>query len=286
MIKRIRKNRLIVLTGTSLKEFNAENGTLLAASIAFSTLFSLCPMVFLLVYIAGRLPQWPNLQNQIARGIEYMLPMSKDLLESIVQNVGAAQDAIGALALIGLVWGSISVFNSVRVSLNAIYGNRKASSLIKEQLINMGMMLGVGILMLFSVLGSTLLGNISEADLDASVFGLLGHSLATRIITNLLITVIAFAIFLLLYKLILVPRPKWKEIWVSSLTAAILFEITKLVFVRYIRIFTPYNMVYGSIGTLIAFLMWIYLSALIFLFIAKINHVSLSRQTNSNDARG
>ncbi len=286
MIDRIRKNRIVVLTRGSLKEFNAENGTLLAASIAFSTLFSLCPMVFLLVYIAGRLDQWPHLQNQIALGIEYMLPMSQDLLESIVQNVGAAQDAIGALALVGLVWGSISVFNSVRVSLNAIYGNRNPSSVLRAQLINMGMMLGVGILILFSVLGSTFLGNISQADLDVSIFSLLGRSLATRIITNLLITVIAFAIFLLLYKLILVPRPKWRDIWVSSLAAAILFEITKLVFVWYIRIFTPYNLVYGSIGTLIAFLMWIYLSAIIFLFIAKINHVNLVRRTRSNDTRG
>ncbi len=70
------------------------------------------------------------------------------------------------------------------------------------------------------------------------------------------------------------------------IAAAILFEITKLVFVWYIRIFTPYNLVYGSIGTLIAFLMWIYLSAIIFLFIAKINHVNLVRRTRSNDTRG
>ncbi len=283
MINQIRNNRIIVLLKESLKEFNAENGTLFAASIAFNTLFSLCPMVFLVVYVAGRLPQWPNLQNQIARGIEYMLPLSRDLINSIVKNVGAAQDAIGALALVGLVWGSISVFNSVRISLNATYGIRNPSSVLKAQLINVGMMLGVGVLILFSVIGSTLLRNINQTELQLAGFGLLRRSLATRMITNILITIIAFAIFLLLYKLIQIPRPKWKDIWVAALAAAILFEITKLVFVWYIGIFSPYNLVYGSIGTLIAFLMWIYLSALIFLFMAKINHVNLKMRTRSND---
>jgi membrane protein len=283
MINIIRNNRIYLLLKESLKEFNAENGTLFAASIAFNTLFSLCPMLFLVVYIAGRLSQWPNLQNQIARGIEYILPLSRDLITSIVKNVGAAQDAIGALALIGLVWGSISVFNSVRVSLHATYGIRNPSSVLKAQLVNVGMMFGVGILILISVMGSTILGNLNQADLDLAGLGLLRRSLVTRIITNILVTLIAFVIFLLLYKLIKIPRPKWKDIWVTSLAAAILFEITKVVFVWYIRIFTPYNLVYGSIGTLIAFLMWIYLSALIFLFMAKINHVNFKMRTRSSD---
>jgi uncharacterized BrkB/YihY/UPF0761 family membrane protein len=53
------------------------------------------------------------------------------------------------------------------------------------------------------------------------------------------------------------------------------------VFLIYLRVFNPYNLVYGSIGALIAFLMWTYLSALIFLFIAKVTHVSVEMRSRA-----
>lgn len=67
----------------------------------------------------------------------------------------------------------------------------------------------------------------------------------------------------------------------TLLAAAISFEITKIIFIWYIRTFDPYNLVYGSIAALIAFVMWTYLSALVFLFIAKVSYVNLEMRTSS-----
>jgi membrane protein len=86
--------------------------------------------------------------------------------------------------------------------------------------------------------------------------------------------------FLLLYKYVPIIRPKWKDIWIGALVAAISFEITKFAFISYVRIFSPYNLAYGSIAAVVAFLMWAYLSALVFLFIAKVMYVNLKMRNN------
>ena len=275
------KGKIIALLKESIKEFSADNGTLLAASISFNLLFSLFPLAFAAVYIAGSVTGSPNMQEQIIRGIGYLLPVSRQLIQSIISNVAAAHSAIGAVALIGLVWGGISVFNSVRVSLNAAWGIRNPHPILKAQLINLIMMIGTAILLFLSVLLTVMFSTVYEPGMQVKGVEFLRRSLITRILSNILVTGLAFLVFLLLYKFIPNIRPKWKDIWIGALAAAISFEITKVIFIWYIKIFSPYNLVYGSIGTLIAFLMWTYLSALVFLFVAKITHVNLEMRARS-----
>jgi membrane protein len=245
-------------------------------------LLSLFPLALAVVYIAGSFAESPYTQEQIIRGIGYLLPVSRQLIASTVTGVAAARGAIGVLAFIGLIWGGISFFNSIRASLNTAWGIRKPQPLLKGQLINLIMMIGAAILLFLSVLITVFLSTVSEQGIQMAGAELVRSSLIERILANILATGLAFLVFLLLYKFIPSRRPKWKDIWLGALAAAISFEITKIIFLVYLRIFNPYNLVYGSIGALIAFLMWTYLSALVFLFIAKVTHVNLEMRSRSH----
>ena len=108
--------------------------------------------------------------------------------------------------------------------------------------------------------------------------------LALRILANILATGLTFVVFLLLYKFIPSIWPKWKDIWMGALAAAVSFEITKVLFILYVRIFSPYDLAYGSMGALIAFMTWTYFSTLVFLFIAKVINVNLEMRTKSSIA--
>jgi membrane protein len=275
------KGRVIELLKESIKEFGADNGTLLAAAISFNLLFSLFPLTLAAVYIAGSVTGLPNIQEQIIRGIGYLLPVSRQLIAGTVNGVAAARGTIGAVALVALVWGGISFFSSVRVSLNTIWGIRSPHPILKAQLINLIMMVGAAILLFLSVLVTAMFSTVYEPGMQVRGAEFLRSSLTTRILANILATGLAFLVFLLLYRFIPSIRPRWKDIWLGALAAAISFEITKVIFIWYIRTFDPYNLVYGSIGALIAFVMWTYLSALVFLFIAKITHVNLEMRTSS-----
>jgi len=280
MMERIaRKSKTIRLLRQSLTEFGSENGTLLAASVSYNLLLSLFPLALAVVYIVSSFPQSPYTQEQIIRGIGYLIPVSHELIAGTVTGVASARGAIGILALIGLIWGGTSFFTSIRASLNTAWGIRKPAPLLKGQLINLTMMIGAAILLFLSVLITVFLSTVSEQVVQVAGGQLVSRSAAERIMANVLATAIAFIVFLLLYRFVPSIRPKWKDIWIGALAAAVSFEIIKVIFLIYLRIFNPYNLVYGSIGALIAFLMWTYLSALIFLFIAKVMHVNLEMRS-------
>jgi len=275
------KGKIIPLLKESLKEFGADNGSLLAASVSFNLLLSLFPLTLAVVYIAGSFAASPYTQDEIIRGIGYLLPVSRQLIANTITSVAAARGAIGVLAFIGLIWGGIAFFNSIRASLNTAWGIRKSHPLLKGQLINLIMMIGAAILLFLSVLITVFLSTVSEQGIPVPGAEVVRSNVMERILANVLATCLAFLVFLLLYRFIPGKRPKWKDIWLGALVAAISFEITKIIFLVYLRVFNPYNLVYGSIGALIAFLMWTYLSALVFLFIAKVMHVNLEMRSRS-----
>jgi membrane protein len=275
------KGRVIPLLKESLNEFGTDNGTLLAASVSFNLLLSLFPLALAVVYIAGSFPQSPYTQEQIIRGIAYLLPVSRELIAGTVTGVAAARGAIGVLAIVGLVWGGFAFFSSIRKALNTVWGIRKPQPLLKGQLINLIMLIGAAILLFLSVLITAFLSTVAEQGIPVPGAELVRSDVMERILANVLATGLAFVVFLLLYRFIPGKRPKWKDIWLGALAAAISFEITKIIFLVYLRVFNPYNLVYGSIGALIAFLMWTYLSALVFLFIAKVMHVNLEMRSRS-----
>jgi membrane protein len=275
------KVKLIPLLRESLREFGADNGTLLAASVSFNLLMSLFPLALVVVYIAGSFAGSPYTQEQIIRGIAYLLPVSRQMIASTITSVAAARGAIGILAFIGLIWGGASFFNSIRASLNTAWGLRKPAPLLKGQLVNLLMMVGAAILLFLSVLITVFLSTVAEQSIQMRGGQTMSGSLLERILANVLAICLAFIVFLLLYRFVPSVRPKWKDIWPGAVAAALSFEITKIVFLIYLRVFNPYNLVYGSIGALIAFLMWTYLSALIFLFIAKVTHVSVEMRSRA-----
>jgi membrane protein len=275
------KNRTVLLLQESLNEFGTENGSLLAASVSFNLLLSIFPLTLAVIYIAGSFPQSPYTQDQIIRGIAYLLPVSRELIAGTVTGVAAARGAIGVLAIIGLILGGLGFFNTIRRALNTAWGIRKPQPLLKSQLINTIMMIGAAISLFLSVLITAYLSTVSERAIPVPGAAMVSSISIERVLANVSATAITFTVFLLLYKFVPDRRPKWKDIWVGALIAAISFEITKIIFLVYLRVFNPYNLIYGSIGALIAFLIWTYLSALIFLFIAKVTHVNLEMRARA-----
>jgi len=268
------KSKIIFLFKESLREFGSDNGTLLAASVSFNLIMSLFPLALAVVYVAGSFADSPYTQDEIIRGIGYLLPVSHQMISSTIRHVTEARGAIGVLAFIGLIWGGTSFFNSIRNSLNTAWGIR-SQRILKGQLITLIMMVGAAILLFLSVLITVFLSTVSEQGIQFAGTPLLNRHLTERILAQVIAAGVSFVVFLFLYRFIPNVRPRWKDIWPGALAAAVCFEITKIIFLLYLRIFNPYNVVYGSIGTLIAFLMWTYLSAIIFLFIAKVMHVNI-----------
>jgi len=100
-----------------------------------------------------------------------------------------------------------------------------------------------------------------------------------------LINALAFVVFLFLYRFVPNTQVSWRDVWMGALVAAICFEITKSAFVWFVGNFSYYNLVYGPVGTVIALLVWTYMSALILLFCAELTSVYTKRQYRHQPSR-
>jgi membrane protein len=82
-----------------------------------------------------------------------------------------------------------------------------------------------------------------------------------------------FILFLTLYLFGPSVRRRISQIWVGALVAAVLWEESKYLFASYVTSFSPYRMLYGTIGSVIALLLWLYLSGTLFALGAEVNSV-------------
>jgi membrane protein len=276
--QKISHKRLFILLDRSLTEFKAQNGAHLAASIAFNLFFSLFPLTFVALYISTFITGSTSIHHQVVRGISVILPQAQTLVQDILNNSLINSTEVNILAFLGAVWGGFSFFNAVRVSLNTAWNIDNPPSLLKGQLINFIMMVIAGLLILCSVVVTI---SINSGIGSTGITQYISRHTSAQIAANLLVTILTFIVFLLLYKFIPHHRPRWRDIWTGALISAIAFEITKVIFLYYIRVFQPYNMVYGSISFIIGFLMWAYLSSLIFIFIAKATYINLKMKEQS-----
>jgi membrane protein len=274
MIKSIASWKIVVLLKKTVQEFTIDNCPLLAAAISYYLLLSVFPFLLGIISLASFFVDKPALQEQIFQAFKYLIPVSQDFILNITNSVIDERGAMGIIAVILLLVGCVGFFNSLRKSLNTAWGIYKSSSIIRTQLTNFAMILGA-VLLLFISRFITIILNVSENILSTIVEQPLTNLVLLHLLVVTIDIALAFLVFLVLYKFVPERLIRWRDVWGGALAAAVCFEAITILFVLYLDTFNPYNLIYGSLGAIIALLIWTYLAALIFLFFAKISAVNL-----------
>ena len=252
----------------AVQEFLTDNCTHLAAAISYYLLLSLFPLALAAISILSYVSRSPDVQANVTKAITDVLPVSGDFVSTTIRDVAPGWGAASAIGIIGLLWAGTGVFNATRKSLNTAWGIKQPRSFLRERLIEFIMMLGLGVFLIVYV-GMTAAFNFFQS---TNVLG--GRFVEGGIFWESMVILasiaIAFVGFFLLYEFIPNTRVPWRHVWVGALIAAVLFEIVKNIFVWFVGKFATYNLVYGSIGTIIALMTWSYISAMILLFCAKL----------------
>jgi len=264
---------LMSLMKVVVKEFFIDNCPQLAAAVSFYLLFSLFPLALVIICVTGFILKSPTAQEQLISGIGDLIPISSTFITSTITGVVSARGTLGIFAIIGLLVGGLSVFYSVSKSLNAAWGIHQPRTFVRERLVVFCMMVGAGLLLLVSILLTTGLKVVHQLEIPVLGSVFLKDIVFWHFVVFVTGVAIVFVVFLLLYRFVPNTRVQWKDVWPGALAAAICFEVTKFAFVWFVGNFIHYNVVYGPIGTLIALLMWVYISAVILLFCAKFTAV-------------
>jgi membrane protein len=261
-------------------EWSTDNAISWSASVAFYTLLSLAPLLILTVAIAGLVYDKRVAQGQLVLGLRDLLgpeigPAIQVLLTSPRKPVTSLIATV--FGIMTLFFGASAVLTELRNALNAIWHvpvNRNRTHfanllrLAKERVYSFVMILGLGVLLLVSLVLNTWLAAL-ETFFGWRMFasGYFLH-LTAFLISCLVITFVFSAV----YKLIPNVRLNWSDVAVGGVVTSLLFIIGKQLIALYMgRI--NLGSAYGAAGSLIIVLMWVYYSAQVFFFGAEFTKV-------------
>jgi membrane protein len=259
--------RFVLFCTDTVNDFLRKNCPYIAAAISFYALFSFFPLVLAIISIAGYVyDPSPEEQIQLAKDIAEVIPVSTDAIRGTIEGVVSARAITGIASVLGLLWASTAAFGAVRKGINAAWGITRTRPFLRERMMDFSLVLGAGVLMMFILLYEPIFTFFTEAmdyiRPEGDVAGDFLLNLANRILNPLL----TFISFLLLYRFLPNTKVQLSDVWLSALVTAAAFEGTKWGFVWYVTTFPVYNVVYGTVGAIMALLTWVYVSAIILLF--------------------
>jgi membrane protein len=269
--------RFGVLVYRSVKGFFDDGCSQRAAAISYYVLFSLFPLVIFTVGILSLVLKDAALQADVVDAIMENIPLSQDQgrddVSSALEHVADTRSsAIGIVGLLALAWSGSSMFGVVRNSLNEVFHVKSPRPIVLQKLIDLGIVLAFAPFFIGSVIATSALRLARTASEDLHYLGDLPENLGAAwwIASTALPIAISFVAFFFTYWLIPVRRTQAKYVVPGAVLAAVMFEVVKLGFTIYLENFSRYDVVFGSLGAVVAFLFWVYLSANILLLGAEL----------------
>jgi len=238
-----------------------------AAAVAYYAFVSVFPLLLGIIAILGFVLPSINLQEELLKYVGENIPGATNILKQNIDSIIQSRGAVGVISIIIFFWGASAMFSAVHLSINRAWDISRYKPFFIRKARELGMALSTGILFLLS-LGASALISILRGVFDMPAADLIIVNIGSRVVAFLLM----MAVFLLLYKTVPNTRTYWRNVWPGALLAAIFFEIARTLFVIYIENFANYQLIYGSLASIIVLLVWIYYSAFIMILGAEFTY--------------
>jgi membrane protein len=275
-------------------EFQNDEAGQLGAALSYYAMFSLFPLLILLIAVLGFVLRFWDpaiaIQEQILIVVgQNFSPALREILEGILDTVEQQAGAATSIGLITLLLGASGVFQQLDVSFNKIWKAPEKpapagvvntiKAALTDKLFSFGMVLAVGFLLLVSLaltaITQALLGFLHDVPIVGGAAGYLA-GLAVTLALNTLI-------FTLLFKYLPDVDVRWRDVWPGALLTALVWEVAKRLLAIYIGR-SSYASAYGAVGTVLVLMAWIYFSSQVLFLGAEFTEV-YSRRHGSRAVR-
>ncbi len=272
------KQLLDVLKQT-ITEWGEDKASQLSAALAYYTVFSIAPLLIIVITIIGLVVGKSSAQDQIMGQIKGLVGDSgAALVQTMVDNASKPSSGIIAtvIGVVTLAAGAAGVFGQLKGTLNQIWGVEVKGEPglkgilenIKSQFLSFTMVLGVGFLLLVSLVLSAGLSAASQF-----IGGIVPMSAGIGELLNFVLSfVVIMIMFAAIYKVLPDVQIGWRDVWIGAAFTALLFTIGKFLIGLYLGRSSPAS-AYGAAGSLVVLLLWIYYSAQILFFGAEFTQV-------------
>lgn len=260
-------NRLSKLLLATMHAWIQHRGASKGAALAFYTLFSMTPILLLLIAVAGAIFGEDAARGQImaqiggqigiygAQTIQALLAASRDVSSGMQASL---------VASLMLIVGASSVFSELKSSLDEIWECAEATgsalaALVKTQLLALAL-----ILVLALLLTASLLANMVFSILENYAIGVWSRLVELFTwLSSLVSHTLIICLFAVVFKTLPAQSLNWRDVWVGAVFTTLLFSLGKFAIGVYLSN-SGITSSFGAAGSLIALLLWIYYSAQIF----------------------
>jgi membrane protein len=245
----------------------------LAAAIAYRVLFSIVPLVTLVVAILDLVLPSTTRENFVGWLADVIPGEEVDAsVERSLRASGQSATFVGLIALGALLWSASGMMASLRSALRIIWNAERGRPFVGGKLLDLALVLAAGLLLLFafglSVVVQVLVGigeDLSEAAGWHGEGKLLGGAGQVTAAVG-----VSFVALLLLYRVLAPERVRVANLWTGALVGAVALQVAMAGFTVYLARFADFSAVYGSLGAVFGFLLLVYLAALVLLVGAEI----------------
>ncbi len=279
----LKPSNILGLLKDTFADWNADKAPQLAAALAYYTVFSLAPLLIIVIAIAGLAFGQEAAQNQVVGQLRGLVgEQGGETIQEMIKSASKPADGILAtiIGVVTLLFGAAGAFGQMKATLNTIWNvpPRPVSGIkgiilaIKSQLISLAMVLGIGFLLLVSLILSAGISAVSN---------FMGERLPLPpIVWQIIDFVVSFGIITLLFAAIYKVLPDadiaWSDVWIGAAITSLLFVIGKILIGLYLG-HSSVASSYGAAGSLVVLLLWIYYSAQILFFGAEFTQVYANR---------
>ncbi|XZN96696.1 MAG: YihY/virulence factor BrkB family protein [Microcoleus sp.] len=271
---------VLSLLKQTFTEWQEDKAPTLAAALAYYTVFSLAPLLIIVIAIAGLVFGADAAQGQIVTQLQSLI--GKDGAQTVQDLiVKASEPKSGMIAtLVGvatLLWGASNVFTNLKEALNTIWNvspppGRGIWGFFQDRILSFAMILGIGFLLLVSLVISALLAAVSYwlnglLHLPVGIWQIVDFAISFGVVTLL---------FALIYKLLPDVDLAWNDVWIGSAITSVLFTIGKSLIGIYLG-GSGVASTYGAAGSFVIILLWINYSAQILFLGAEFTQVWANR---------
>ncbi|MCU0510822.1 MAG: YihY/virulence factor BrkB family protein [Anaerolineae bacterium] len=255
----------------AVRSFNDQRGAEAAAAMAYYAFLSLFPLLVFLVAAASLLLEREDVYNQLRLLLRDIFPLPSTLLASNLDQILRLSAPIGIVAFVALLWSGIGFFSALSFNLTRAWPDARLRNLLGHRVMGLKMALVLLVLFIVSVVLSVGTSLLPRAQLILPSIEALLDTRQWVILSGFVPWFASFVLFLAFYKWVPNTRVRWRAALAGALVASVTWQVLTEGFSWYLASgLVNYEVVYGSLGGVVAVLIWVYLSNMIAIFCAHL----------------
>jgi YihY family inner membrane protein len=262
-----RSHGVLSILVRTFQSFGENNAGEAAASIAYYALFSFFPLLVFLIGSVSSIFANEAVKQTVLDFVAQSQPTAQQLIQENIERALELQGPIQIAGTIGLLWAATGVFTVLAHNINRAWHTAKRRNFLLGRLIGIAMVVSLtGLLILWIIFTTAFnLLPLLEVPLLGSV--LIYQTYAWSILSKLLPGALLFFTLVNLYRWVPNTKVRWREAFWGALVGTIGMELTTRGFSWYLTSgLARYQVVYGSLGVVVGWMLWLYLSSVTVLF--------------------